>query len=193
MRSKCRCCGTPAGWINRVVTMDRAGQEWWVSSANGPEFRLLGAVEARIGGRLIDLGRRQERCLLGLLLLEPNRSVPVDRLLGLLWENPGPAARGTLRTYVTRLRSRLHEHGVALRRSGAGYLIEVDAASVDLHRFKSEVARAARLPHPRQRAEVLRSALALWRGPLLAGVADDVLRERIAAAEEEHRALVVEQ
>jgi hypothetical protein len=91
-----------------------------------PEFRLLGTVEARVRGHLIDLGRRLERCLLGLLLVEANRPIPTDRLLDLLWETPGPAARGTLRTYVTRLRSRLVPDGVELRRSGAGYVIDVD-------------------------------------------------------------------
>jgi DNA-binding SARP family transcriptional activator/Tfp pilus assembly protein PilF len=157
------------------------------------EFRLLGAVEATVGGRLLDLGRRQERCLLGLLLLEPNRPVPADRLLELLWGSPGPTARGTLRTYVARLRSRIGGDGVQLRRSGPGYVIDVDPVAVDLHRFRNEVARASRLDSAGQRAEALREALALWRGPLLAGVADEALRQRIAPVQEEFRLRAVEQ
>lgn len=43
------------------------------------EFRLLGAVEATVSGRPVELGRRQERCLLGLLLLEADRPMPLDQ------------------------------------------------------------------------------------------------------------------
>src|SRR5262245_26626083 len=162
-------------------------------SADRLEFRLLGAVEATAGGRSVELGRRQERCLLGLLLLEPNRPVPADRLVELLWESPGPSARSTLRTYVARLRSRVCRDGVQLRRSGPGYVVDLDPSTVDLHRFRSEVARASRLDSAEQRAEALRAALALWRGPLLAGVAEEALRQRIAPAQEEYRLRAVEQ
>jgi hypothetical protein len=56
------------------------------------EFRLLGPFEARHDGRPVEVGgRRQERCLLALLLLEAGRIVPIDRLVDLLWD--GGAAR----------------------------------------------------------------------------------------------------
>jgi DNA-binding SARP family transcriptional activator/tetratricopeptide (TPR) repeat protein len=161
-------------------------------SADRWEFRLLGTVEAIAGGRIVDLGRRQERCLLGLLLLEVNRPVPVERLMALLWESPGPTARNTIRTYIARLRSRLIDGGIKIRRSGEGYVIGVDPYTVDLHRFKADVARAARLANEQQRAQVLRDALALWRGPLLAGVATDAVWERIVPTGEDIRLQAVE-
>lgn len=162
-------------------------------SADRLEFRLLGTVEATVGGRRVELGRRQERFLLGLLLLEANRPVPADRLLELLWESPGSTARSTLWTYVARLRSRVCQHGVELRRNGLGYVIDVDPSAVDLHKFRGEVARALRLDNVQQRAEALRATLALWQGPLLAGVTDEARRLRVAAEHEEFRLRAVEQ
>lgn len=153
----------------------------------------MGTVEVDVAGRPIALGRRQERYLLGLLLLEPNRAVPVDRLVELLWTDPGPGASATLRTYCARLRTSLRPTGASLRRAGSGYLVEVDPLTVDLHRFTKEVTAAAQLPDPRHRADALASALALWRGPLLAGVADEALRARVATTFEETHARAVEQ
>src|SRR5439155_15803991 len=43
-------------------------------------FRVLGPVEIESArGELARLARRQERCLLGVLLLEAGRMLPVDR------------------------------------------------------------------------------------------------------------------
>ncbi len=78
------------------------------------EFGVLGRIEARRGGQRIDLGRRRERCLLGVLLLQPGSVVPVDRLLDLLWDGDPPAsARATLHTHVARLRACLEQVGAA--------------------------------------------------------------------------------
>src|SRR5262245_57689836 len=58
------------------------------------EFQLLGPVQACHEGTTIPLGRRRERCLLAILLLEAGSVVPVDRLIDLLWDGvPSPAAR----------------------------------------------------------------------------------------------------
>src|SRR6266508_4576505 len=66
-------------------------------------------MEAYHNGVPVDLGRRRgERCLLGLLLLEAGRVLPVDRLAALLWDDEPPDhARATLQTHVSRLRARL--------------------------------------------------------------------------------------
>ena len=55
------------------------------------DFGVLGPLAAVHGGRTVDLGsRRRERCLLGLLLLEPGRAISIDRLIDLLWEGEPP-------------------------------------------------------------------------------------------------------
>ncbi|MEK8104742.1 helix-turn-helix domain-containing protein [Micromonospora sp. M12] len=69
-------------------------------------------------GHPVELGRRQERFLLGLLLLEPGRVLRTERLIELLWSDVGVAdRRSTLHTYVARLRRRLAPTGSASSRA----------------------------------------------------------------------------
>jgi DNA-binding SARP family transcriptional activator len=157
------------------------------------EFRLLGPVVALAGDDRVDLGRRRERCLLGLLLLEAGRSMPAERLLTLLWEaDPPPTALRQLRVNVSRLRARLALRGVRILTSGRGYVVDVDPSSVDAHVFGTEVRRAMAMSPGPGRAAALDSALGRWRGPLMADVASDWLRERIGVGLEELRMSAVE-
>src|SRR6266511_3559620 len=157
------------------------------------DFRLLGPVEAYSQQRPVRLGRRRERCLLGLLLMEAGNVLTMDRLVALLWnDDPPPAAPRSVHAHVARLRAGLSPHGLRIVTAGTGYLADVDPREVDVHRFTAAVARAQALAHPAERAAVLGDALALWRGPLLAGVAGDELRERVGASVEGLRRLAVE-
>ncbi len=163
------------------------------------DFLLLGPLAAYRNGHAVELGtRRRERCLLGVLLLEPGRLFSVDRLVELLWDEEPPAqARSTVSNHISRLRSRLDpdrtgHHGVRLVARGGGYLIEVVPDRVDVHRFTSLVERAGALAVPADRSRLLREALALWRGSLLADVATDRLRRRVGARLEELRLTAVE-
>ena len=162
---------------------------------SGLEFSLLGPLVVRDHGRPVPLGsRRRERCLLGLLLLEPGRSIGTDRLINLLWDELPPAnAKATLSSHVSRLRTRLDpDRRGLLRNRRDGYLIEVAPDQVDAHCFESAVGRAEKLIEPAARSRALRAALALWRGPLLADVATDRLRGRVGAGWEERRIAALE-
>jgi DNA-binding SARP family transcriptional activator len=44
------------------------------------EFRILGLLEVRDGERVLPVGGVRRRAVLGILLLEANRTVAVDRL-----------------------------------------------------------------------------------------------------------------
>jgi len=145
------------------------------------EFRLLGPFEARHHGRLVEVGgRRQERCLLAILLLEAGRIVPIDRLVDLLWNGEAPdAPRAVVYTYVRRLRTALAPYDVVIRTKGGGYLAEIDRHAVDVDRFTGLAHRAAGIDDPTARTHLCDQALELWRGPLLAGLADDPLRRRL--------------
>lgn len=151
------------------------------------EFLLLGRMEARDrDGHPVPLGRRRERCLLGLLLLDAGRLVATDRLVDLLWEDDPPRhPRATLRTYASRLRQHLRAAadvgGPHLVARPGGYLVEVDPQRVDAHRFVLLVERARAENDPARRAALLAAGLALWRGPLLADVASPALRKQVGA------------
>jgi DNA-binding SARP family transcriptional activator len=68
-------------------------------------FGYLGELQAHLDGRLLDLGRRLQRQLLAILLVEGGRTVSVDRLVDLLWGDAAPpAAMASLQAYVPQLR-----------------------------------------------------------------------------------------
>src|SRR5205814_1433962 len=93
-------------------------------------FRLLGPVRAETGDGELALRRRQERCLLAILLLECGRVVPMRRLCELLWEGTPPnRAHQAVRSHVAHLRALLArvnaEPPVALVSDRHGYVLKV--------------------------------------------------------------------
>jgi DNA-binding SARP family transcriptional activator len=163
------------------------------------DFRVLGPLEVYRNDHRVELGtRRRERCLLGILLLEPGRRFSVERLVELLWDEEPPVhARSTVSNHISRLRDRLDpdrtgRDGVRLIARGGGYLIDLVPDRVDAHRFTALVEHAQTLAEPADRSRVLREALALWRGPLLADVGTDRLRSRLGVRLDELRLTAVE-
>ncbi|MFC3503151.1 BTAD domain-containing putative transcriptional regulator [Micromonospora krabiensis] len=153
------------------------------------DFRLLGTFEARHDGRPVEMdSRRQERCILAVLLLDAGRLVSTDRLIDLLWSGRPPgSARSVVHTYIGRLRPSLAPYGVRIVTRGDGYLVEPDEHHVDVQEFRSLAVEAGTTTDPAERVRLLDRALALWRGPLLADTADDQLRERLQGPIEELR------
>lgn len=144
------------------------------------EFRLLGPMQALHEGRSVALGRRRERALLALLLLQTGSVVPIGRLAALLWDDtPPPSARASLHTHVSRLRAVLAPRGVQVRRESGGYRVDVAPDQVDAHAFRLLVARAQTWPDLDGRVLLLREGLGLWRGPLLADLGAGGFRERV--------------
>lgn len=148
------------------------------------DFRLLGPLEIRDGDRSVAGGlRRQERALLGILLLEADHAVTIDRLADLLWDgDPPPTARGAVHTYVGRLRRTLSGHGLHIVTHHDGYLVSAEGHRLDTSDFSQMCRQAADATDDQARAELYDQALALWRGPLLADVAGDGLRSRLESA-----------
>ena len=139
------------------------------------EFRVLGPLEVSEDGRLVDLGGPTQRALLALLLLHSSEVVSVDRLIDELWGDEPPAtAVKTLQAHVSRLRRALNgaENG-RLETRGHGYALHVRPGELDVDRFRDLLEDArCRLADgdPDRAAETLNEALALWRGPPLAGL-----------------------
>ena len=132
---------------------------------------MLGPLE--VGGVEDDalLRRRKPRALLALLLLNANRPTSTDALIEGLWgENAPPSAHGALQNYVSQLRKTLGRNVVVTR--APGYMLRVEPDELDLLVFERLLAEAAN-GDTAHRAELLRRALALWRGPPLAEFADE--------------------
>jgi DNA-binding SARP family transcriptional activator len=155
------------------------------------EFRLLGDIEACVDGRPVDLGHLRQRCVLVTLLVEANRLVSIDSLVDRVWGGQPPhRARDTLYGYVHRLRKGLAvTDDVDIARQPGGYLIRVDEASIDLHRFRVRVRKARAAGDDATALALFEEALALWRGealagmdtPWLNGVRDSLNKERFGA------------
>lgn len=163
--------------------------------------RLLGPVEVDRDGSPVDLGGPQQRAVLAHLALEVGRVVPVERLVDRLWgEEPPRTPLGTLQSYVSRLRRALEparSAGAAntvLVSEAPGYVLRLEPAAVDVHRFRTLVddARTSAAAGDHRRAlDTLDAALALWRGPALAGVGpEDEVRTIVVRLDEEHAAAI---
>jgi DNA-binding SARP family transcriptional activator/tetratricopeptide (TPR) repeat protein len=165
------------------------------------EFRVLGPLEV-VGPRgLIEIGAPKHRALLSLLLLEPGRVVPVDRLIDQLWNGAPPAsATTTLQAYVSNVRRALEPDrapgtpATVLVTRPPGYALDVERDLVDARRFERLVAEAAALApsDPTGASERLVHALSLWRGQAFADVADEPWAQSEVARLEELRLAVLE-
>jgi DNA-binding SARP family transcriptional activator len=130
-------------------------------------FRLLGPLEAVENGETVALPGGKPRALLGRLLLDPGRVVAAERLVEDLWgEAPPRSAPKVLQGYVSLLRKALGATAIETR--APGYLVAAEPEQVDLARFESLTQSAREAADPARRVELLREALALWRGPALA-------------------------
>ncbi|GAA3877032.1 BTAD domain-containing putative transcriptional regulator [Saccharothrix violaceirubra] len=148
--------------------------------ASGPWFGLLGPLQVRLDDRLVPVRAGKHRALLAALLLRAGRVVPVGDLVAFLWGQAPPArTRGTLQTYVMRLRQLLGDPSL-IRTTADGYRMVVPPERVDVHRFTTTAARAsaaARAGDLGTAADLFAEALGLWRGQALADVPSSALRD----------------
>jgi DNA-binding SARP family transcriptional activator/ABC-type transport system substrate-binding protein len=137
-------------------------------------FGVLGPLLAEIEGRPLPLSGRKQEALLALLLLGANRAVSKASLIDGLWgERPPASADHALETHVSRLRRNLGGAASRLRTETSGYRLEVGESEFDLDTFGrlfDDGRAAAAQGDPDDAARLLRDALAVWRGPALAGM-----------------------
>ncbi len=101
--------------------------------------------------------------VLAILLVRRNAVVPADDLVDALWgDDPPDTAKTALHVHVSALRKALGQQRIETR--APGYVLRVDASEVDLERLESALAAARATHTPAERLELLREALALWRG-----------------------------
>jgi DNA-binding SARP family transcriptional activator len=138
------------------------------------EFRILGPLEVVADGSPISLGGPKQRATLAILLLHANRVVPVDTLADDLYAGAPPVTAVTqVQRQISDLRKVIGPDSTIETRA-PGYLLRAGGEQVDLHRFEriAEQARhAVGQGETEAAADLLRKALALWRGPPLADLA----------------------
>jgi len=160
------------------------------------DYRVLGPLEVSHDGAAVEVSGTRQLTVLALLLVEANRIVPVDRLVDGVWnETPPATSRSQIHICISSLRRQLSGGRDVVDTCAPGYRLRVADGELDLHAFEAHVATAHAAVAdgvPRRAVTALRSALALWRGPALAGVGSQLLR-RVAAALDDKRLAVHEE
>ncbi|MER7753261.1 BTAD domain-containing putative transcriptional regulator [Kitasatospora sp. NPDC097643] len=158
------------------------------------QIDLLGPVVVRRDdGVPVTPSAPKRRALLSALAVRLNQTVATEDLIELVWDGAAPpTARAALQGHVAALRQLLDATDLTLDTRGAGYLLAGDPGRVDLLRFGWLCDRAGLMlpdqtgavdqPGPGPEDQVLpllRTALDLWRGPVLADCGSALLRERV--------------
>ncbi|GAB7041658.1 MULTISPECIES: AfsR/SARP family transcriptional regulator [Catenuloplanes] len=161
-------------------------------------FGILGPLRAANGGVDAPVAAGRDRVVLAMLLLNSLHVVSIDQLVDALWDSAPPAtARGQLQSSVSRIRRAFAEAGLPAElivTDPAGYRLVVDPEQVDVNVFDRRLAQARLAVEKEEWSEArehFRAALALWKGPALAGITSPAVR-RAAAALDEQRLLAIE-
>jgi DNA-binding SARP family transcriptional activator len=155
-------------------------------------FCLLGPVEVRADGQVIDVGPARRRCVLTVLLLDANQSVSTEQLVDRVWgdQRLPDRPRYAVATYVSLLRRALAEVGeLTIVSQPNGYRAVVDERLVDVREFRRLIGEARATVNDQAAIKAFGAALGLWRGPAfgvldtpwLASVGATLETERLAA------------
>ena len=156
-------------------------------------IQMLGRIGVTVDGVMLPIEGPKQRALLAALLLTPNRSVPLGRLIDLLWAEPPRSAAANLRTYATGLRKVVGSRLVAL---AGGYELAISPDESDLECFNDLVNsararyRAGELQAARQ---LLLEALELWTGRAGDDISSGSPVHRLVEHLNESRMLAVEE
>jgi DNA-binding SARP family transcriptional activator len=158
-------------------------------------FSVLGPVQVvDETGTAIDLGGRQPRVMLAVLVAAGARPVPADALIDAIWgEEPPPSAAGTLQSYVSRARGRIGAERLVL--GEAGYRLAVppeQLVHVRFERLADEGRSQLDAGDPERARDALVAAERLWRGPALGDLADLPALVGTAARLDELRLVAIE-
>jgi DNA-binding SARP family transcriptional activator len=159
------------------------------------DLRVLGPLEVWHDGARVPLPSVRQQRLLGVLALSANTVVPTQRLVDALWDD-GPPATATkqVQNCVSHLRERLGTvTDQLIVTDGTGYRLLLPEEQLDLALFRRGVADAQELVARGEVADgvaVVRRALDLWRGDILAGIETGGIGSRTAGITEQRLAAI---
>jgi DNA-binding SARP family transcriptional activator/Tfp pilus assembly protein PilF len=134
--------------------------------------RLLGPIDVQIDGASRPIAGLRRKAVLAALALEPGRTVSIDRLVDLVWRGAAPVtATNTLQSHISYLRNLLGDRAAVLSRP-PGYLLALGEEATDVVAAEGLIRQAEQSADPATAAESLEAAIALWRGPPLADLAE---------------------
>lgn len=165
-------------------------------------FQVLGPLEVFDEDRVCTPTPPKVNRVLALLLFRANQVVSIDSLIEELWgEHPPQSAIGTAQTYIYQLRRFLDPRDDRapeqewLITKAPGYLTRVSGHQLDVTAFEALSRQGRQLlerGHPEQASHLLRRALDLWKGPILANIRRGGLLEAHAIHLEEERMRTLE-
>jgi predicted ATPase/DNA-binding SARP family transcriptional activator len=140
--------------------------------------RVLGPLAVTVGGAAIGPEGSHRRALFANLAVRANEVVSVDELVDGLWgDSPPRSATGVVQTYVSTWRRALDDAGAAggnhIATFDRAYRLDLDEDESDLLlflRLADDGRRLAAAGQPDDGRAALERALALRRGPVLAGL-----------------------
>ena len=140
------------------------------------EYGILGPLAVTVERRPLDLAGPRQRCFLGVLLLNRNTVVSIDRMIDLVWgEDPPASAEAALQNQVSKLRRLL---GADLIETGPpGYRLHADPGSVDANGSRHWSPRGGRPRRLRQATSFAKDS------PSGAGRPSDLAHEPFAEVE----------
>ncbi len=136
---------------------------------------VLGPLRLTVNGRGVDVRGPKRRAVLALLAVAEGRAVTVDHLLDALWPSELPASgRAALHSHVSRLRGHLGAAAARLEAMDGAYRLVLDDDELDAARARWLLAEARKIAEtdPVAACVLLGEARALWRGPVLADLAE---------------------
>ncbi len=124
--------------------------------------RLLGPVDVMSGDEVRPVSGLRRKAVLATLALQAGEVVSTGRLVNSVWSEAAPAARNTLQSHVSYLRTVLGKAAIVAR--PPGYLLDLGEDGTDVQLAERLLRQGAQSADPGRAAADLREALALWRG-----------------------------
>jgi DNA-binding SARP family transcriptional activator len=154
------------------LSTDSAGNGPTMGSAiSGTRVRLLGSVDVLSDTGAVPVPGTRRAALLAALAVNHRKHVGVERLIDVVWagEQAPATVTNTVQAHISGLR-RLLGAAATIEVLGNTYRLDLGAEGTDLEHARRLLDAAGRQTDPAVRADQLRAALALWRGPALSGV-----------------------
>jgi DNA-binding SARP family transcriptional activator len=125
--------------------------------------RLLGPVDAVVGGAPVPISGLRRKAVLAVLALHGEGIAGTGRLIEAVWgDEAGRASLNTLQSHVSALRRVLGNRDAIVARP-PGYLLDLGSGTTDVTEARRLVERGECGDDPALSASTLRAALALWR------------------------------